>query len=145
MKKLFFALALALCLCGCAKQQFAHEETAQEEIIVEKKVIDLTEMNANMVYAEVMNMMNSPYEYRAKTVRVSGLLVAREEDGETKLACLILDAQECCQQGIEFLCENMTYPDDYPALGETITVEGVFSYYTDGASVNLLLQDALLF
>ena len=145
MKKLFFALALALCLCGCAKQQFALEETAQEEIVVEKKVIDLTEMNANMVYAEVMNMMNSPYEYRAKTVRVSGLLVAREEDGETKLACLILDAQECCQQGIEFLCENMTYPDDYPALGETITVEGVFSYYTDGASVNLLLQDALLF
>ena len=142
--KRFLVILTILSLCGCARKEFAREESVVVETSqIEAKVLDLTFMNANMVYAEVVNMLEKPYEYRAKRVRVNGLFVTRQENGETKCACLILDATECCSQGIEFICKDMVYPDDYPEPGAEITVEGVFDYYSDGTSINLRLKDAV--
>ncbi len=96
--------------------------------------IDLTQMNATMVYSEVYNMMSDPEPYRAKTVKMKGtcLMSTDENTGDHFFACLIKDATACCSQGIEFqLLGKKPVPEEYPAENSEITVQGVFDTYFD--------------
>lgn len=94
--------------------------------------IDLTVLNATMVYSQVYDMVVYPENYLGQTVKMNGQFAIYEGEERNYYACLIADATECCQQGIEFvLVGDPVYPDEYPELGTEITVTGVFDMYTE--------------
>lgn len=109
--------------------------------------VDLTRLSATMVYAEVYNMLTQPSEYMGKTIRMNGMEAIFYDEGMDKyyFACIILDATQCCSQGIEFeLTDDYTYPDDYPEDGTMITVTGVFDTYEEAGATYAVLRDAEL-
>lgn len=134
-KKLICAVLAALLtvvfifsVIGCGKDK----ETVQPAKTGEYDV-DLTTLSSTMVYSEVYNMMTEPDKYVGKTVRMNGSFAVYEGETQNYYACLISDAAACCSQGIEFVLDGEhSYPDDYPELGEEITVVGTFDkYYED--------------
>lgn len=109
--------------------------------------VDLTGRNANMVYAEVYNMMVKPEDYIGKTVKMKGKFAQYRDEatGKYYFACIISDAMACCSQGIEFvLTKKYKFPKDYPKEGETITVVGVFETYKEGKDTYSTLVNARL-
>jgi hypothetical protein len=94
--------------------------------------VDLTKMNANMIYSYIFEMIINPDEYVGKTIKVNGFFysVVDENTGERYFAVIIPDALACCKQGMEFkwLGEH-TYPADYPEENQEITITG--TYRTD--------------
>jgi len=98
--------------------------------------IDLTKMSSTMVYSEVYSMLMSPDDYIGKTIKMTG---------DKYFACVIQDATACCWQGMEFvLVDEYEYPNDYPELGEEITVTGVFDTYLEGKFRYCTVRDAVL-
>ncbi len=106
--------------------------------------IDLTQMNSNMVYAQVYDMINCSDNYLGKKVKVKGpFSYFKENDGREFFAVLINDATACCSQGIEFVLKGEhKYPDDYPALNTEITVTGEFNSYTENDATYCQLLNA---
>ena len=109
--------------------------------------VDLTNLNSNMVYSTVYSMVNSPGEYKGKTVKAQGTfdVFTDPKSGKLFYACVIADATACCSQGLEFVWKgDHSYPDDYPKVGEPITVGGVFGTYEDNGQTYCRLSDAEL-
>ena len=109
--------------------------------------IDLTKLTPNIVYAQVFDMVNEPDKYIGKRVRATGnfAYTADPETGGEYFAVFIADAAACCQQGLEFvLSGEHKYPDDYPKLESSITVEGVFNTYEENGWRYCQLKDASL-
>ena len=95
---------------------------------------DLTKLSSDLIYAEVYNMMIFPKEYIGRTVKVSGVFTVYYDEAKDKyhFACFVSDAAACCRQGIEFILEgDNVYPEDYPAEGAEITIQGVFGTYEE--------------
>ena len=60
-------------------------------------------------------------------------------------ACVIADATACCTQGIEFVLRGEhRYPQDYPPLGEEITVIGTFETHESDGIPGVRLAEAEL-
>jgi hypothetical protein len=109
--------------------------------------IDLTQMRGPMVYSQVFEMLSNPPLYRGKTVRMRGTygMYSDEETGKRYHACLISDAMACCQQGIEFAPTNaVVWPQDFPAPGSPIAVQGVFDTYEEKGQRFVYLRNAVL-
>ena len=107
--------------------------------------VDLTKLSSTLVYSEVYAMMTDPDAYRGKVVRMKGAFSVFEDNGNYYYACLVADATACCSQGIEFVTTRArTFPDDYPSLGEEVTVVGVFGTYQEGEVTYCQLADAEL-
>ena len=107
--------------------------------------VDLTRLNAIMVYSEVNNMMTTPEDYVGKKVRMRGKLAVYKYPERNYYTCIIADATACCQQGMEFLwAGNHKYPEDYPNEGDEITVTGVFDIYYEGDKKYCQLKDSSL-
>lgn len=113
--------------------------------------VDLTKLSSTMVYSEVYNMMYSPDDYVGKTIKMEGqfaIYQATDENGalipdQIYFVCVIADATACCSQGLEFvLAGEHTYPDDYPELGNEITVTGTFELYEEDGFQHCRLVDA---
>ena len=130
-------------------------ETGEREQIAdtaESTFVDLTALSSTMVYAEVFAMMSSPEDYVGKTVKMQGIFSKGQlyaagslNDGGTVFACVIQDATACCAQGIPFeLAGDHTYPQDYPELGDTITVVGTFEIHQQEGMEFCRLRDAEL-
>ena len=100
-----------------------------------------------MVYSTVYSMVNSPEEYKGKTVKAQGTfdVFTDPKSGTLFYACVIADATACCSQGLEFVRKgDHSYPGDYPKVGEPITVGGVFGTYDDNGQTYCRLSDAEL-
>ncbi|MBF1167583.1 MAG: hypothetical protein HXL96_05355 [[Eubacterium] sulci] len=99
--------------------------------------VDLNNLNANVVYAQVFQMMTEPDKFIGKRIRMSGQfnVYAAEEgnpSGVTEYyAIIIADAQACCQQGIEFVWPGHTYPDGFPEVKSNASVTGIFEVYEE--------------
>ena len=127
-------------------------ETAPSKDTAESTFVDLTALSSTMVYAEVFAMMSSPEDYVGKTVKMQGIFSKGQlyaagslNDGGTVFACVIQDATACCAQGIPFeLAGDRTYPQDYPELGDTITVVGTFEIHEQEGMEFCRLRDAEL-
>ena len=127
-------------------------ETAPTADTAESTLVDLTALSSTMVYAEVFAMMSSPEDYVGKTVKMQGIFSKGQlyaagslNDGGTVFACVIQDATACCAQGIPFeLAGDHTYPQDYPELGDTITVVGTFEIHQQEGMQFCRLRDAEL-
>ena len=127
-------------------------ETAPSKDTAESTFVDLTALSSTMVYAEVFAMMSSPEDYVGKTVKMQGIFSKGQlyaagslNDGGTVFACIVQDATACCAQGIPFeLAGDRTYPQDYPELGDTITVVGTFEIHEQEGMEFCRLRDAEL-
>ena len=127
-------------------------ETAPSKDTGESTFVDLTALSSTMVYAEVFAMMSSPEDYVGKTVKMQGIFSKGQlyaagslNDGGTVFACVIQDATACCAQGIPFeLAGDHSYPQDYPELGDTITVVGTFEIHQQEGMEFCRLRDAEL-
>ncbi|MBO4762748.1 MAG: hypothetical protein J5499_04925 [Lachnospiraceae bacterium] len=109
--------------------------------------VDLTQMSATMVYAEVYNIMVNPDRYIGKTIKADGEFAAYldESTGKMYYACIIKDATACCAQGLEFApADEKKYPDDFPAEGDEVCVVGVFDTYMEGEDTYGVLKDAIM-
>ncbi|MBQ6056265.1 MAG: hypothetical protein IJL34_01200 [Treponema sp.] len=148
------ALTIAAALTGCTKKDstqqaepltdtFIDEQTqiALEEIdkeLEEKQKamtategvdFDISVMNANMVYAQVFDMMMQPEVYKDKIIRISGdYYQLPDNKGKMTNAVIIRDALACCQQGMEFVWD---FGEAVPAQETPITVTGPFKITTD--------------
>ena len=128
------------------------EQTAPTAGTAESAFVDLTALSSTMVYAEVFAMMSSPEDYVGKTVKMQGIFSKGQlyaagslNDGGTVFACVIQDATACCAQGIPFeLAGDRSYPQDYPELGDTITVVGTFEIHQQEGMQFCRLRDAEL-
>lgn len=128
------------------------EQTAPTADTAESTFVDLTALSSTMVYAEVFAMMSSPEDYVGKTVKMQGIFSKGQlyaagslNDGGTVFACVIQDATACCAQGIPFeLAGDRSYPQDYPELGDTITVVGTFEIHQQEGMQFCRLRDAEL-
>ena len=126
-----------------AEPKEAAQETPQDEDID----VDLTVLSSTMVYSEVYNMMVKPDDYIGKTVKMTGMYSYYHDDatGNDYHACIIQDATACCAQGIEFTTtDEFKYPDDYPEMGDDVTVIGRFDIYYEGDFCFMTLLDARL-
>ena len=90
--------------------------------------LDLTQLSSTVVYAEVYNMLVDPENYTDRIVRMTGEYqeYTDEQTGELYHSCVIYDALACCQQGVEFVLSDGSYPEE----GTTITVVGRYETYT---------------
>jgi len=95
--------------------------------------VDLTVMNSQMVYSTVYDMVNNPDNYLGKTVRISGLFTYNyfEPTDKDYYYCIVPDATECCQQGIEFIWSGASSTSDYPEKNARITISGVYGSYDE--------------
>ena len=88
---------------------------------------DLTEMNSNMVYSQVFDMMIEPEIYDDKLIKMRGNFAlypnSPTANGGTSYAVIISDALACCQQGIEF---KYDFGEKLPKEGDIITVTGQY-------------------
>ena len=161
----YFAFIAALLLTGCGNTQkidnliAAQEQSADNSSSVPKPTVavpdasngeydvDLTELDSNMVYAQVYDMVFGETDYNGKLVRAKGTFdyYLDSQTNQEYFAVLITDATACCAQGIEFvLAGEHTYPDDYPELGSEIVIHGVFNTYEDETGAYVQLRDAVL-
>ena len=102
---------------------------------------DLTNMDSDMVYATVYQLMMDPSSYEGKTFRITGQYYTSHDDktGNTYEFCLIKDALACCAQGLEFVWGDGSHSaDEYPAQESEITVEGTVETYTEDGDSNTL-------
>ena len=99
--------------------------------------VDLNNLNANVVYAQVFQMMTEPDKFIGKRIRMScqfNVYAAQEGNpsGVTEYyAIIIADAQACCQQGIEFVWPGHTYPEGFPEVKSNASVTGIFEVYEE--------------
>ena len=117
------------------------KEPEQDEEKKSNVDYDLTQMNSDMVYAMVYQMMAVPEQYVGKTFRMDGIFYSSYYDttNQDYFYCVIQDALACCTQGIEFVWDDGShiYPDEYPEEAEEIIVEGTFETYTEEGDENL--------
>lgn len=144
MKRIIsLVLLCAALLCGCSGRNAA-------EFLTDEGVdLDLTRLSGTMVYAEVFNMRYEPEDYYGKVIRIQGLFSAYQnpETGEYYYNCIIPDATACCAQGIQFFPadEALTYPDDFPENGATVTVRGTYELLDENAYMGGLLDADMTF
>ena len=115
------ALILLLTACGQSAATFRLDEGLD---------LDLTKLSGTMVYSEVFNMRYEPDDYYGKCIRIRGLFsaVRNLDTGEYFYNCIIPDATACCSQGIQFIpADALSYPEDFPPEGSTVTVRGTFA------------------
>lgn len=116
------------------KEQAPTEETKEEntESSTDGKEFDydLTEMNADMIYATIYMVVSDPESYNGKKFRIYGNCYNfPTTDGKSMSHyCLIKDAMACCAQGLEFILKDP--PEKFPADDTPIIVEGELESYT---------------
>lgn len=132
-------LALALTFASCTKNSIQPKNQEQSEKNAGFSVdFDLTKMNANMVYAQVFNLMLEPQKFGGKTFKIKGNFIkVNGPDGQPSYAVIIKDALACCQQGLEF---KYDFAGKEPVVDQEITVIGKYTLTEtpDGFSHNYL-------
>lgn len=96
--------------------------------------IDISRMSGTMVYGQVYQMVMYPSKYLGKHIKMKGIFSSYyDEQLERRFyGCVIQDALACCSQGLAFeLAKPRKYPEQYPAEGDAIIVEGDFDYEKD--------------
>ena len=105
--------------------------------------IDLTQMNATMVFAEVSNIMYMPDDYIGKIIRMRGTASSATdpETGNTYHAVIIQDATACCASGLDYILLD---GQEYPADETDVTVTGEFELFEENDFFYGQLKDAIL-
>lgn len=132
---------------GPEDKDYIPEKSGKDSVDVD---YDLTDMNGDMVYAIVYQMMADPDTYIGKTFRIEGTYYAvyYEPTAKHYHYCIIQDALACCAQGMEFVWGDGShvYPDEYPEENAKIVVQGIFETYREDGDDYLYcrLKDATM-
>lgn len=129
---LLFTSVFAGC-SGKGNGENDNNKTAETVAVSQTVDLDLSQMNTTMVYSQLADMMENPDSYVGKTIKIAGQFTL-SENTETKQKyynVTVIDATNCCRQGLEFIWEDHKYPDDYPAVNSNIEVTGVFETYDE--------------
>ena len=147
MKKILAVtlIILSVVLVGCGDEKNsaleAEKISASKEVAVAKKIdVDLTKLSATMLYSEVFNIMQTPADFRGKTIKIRGKHMVSHDPQKNVYhhACVIYDATACCMQGMEFELVDGNYPPN----DSEITLIGRFDTYTIQKIDNPILRDA---
>ena len=125
----------------------ASEDSLPENLSNGEFDVDLTQLNSNMIYAQVYDMLENTEKYTGQTVRVQGTFNYYQDPTSKReyFAALVSDATACCAQGIEFVRKDEAhYPEDYPEQGTPIEISGTFYTYTEENQVFIELHDATM-
>lgn len=168
MKKLIASLLLisSVLFCSCSSKKQASDNMDQfspslssgqtltttttpatsDVFVVEEDFIDLSQMSATMVFAELYNVSIYPDSYAGKTLKMRGQFtsVYIEEEDTRYYACYVLDETGCCMQGFEFVADDLTFPDDYPEEGAYFTVTGTITLYEKDGQLYRHLTNATI-
>ena len=162
MKKFISLVLLTVFLTGCGSTDIAinpensqQSATESEKIMIDGETVpndlsndgfdyDLTDLNANMMYGQVFDMVTNPDKYMGKSFKIKGLFSYYQDPAKKQyFSVYIPDAGACCGQGIEFILKGEhKYPDDYPEAATEITVTGTFNAYEEYAATYCQLVDA---
>ena len=94
-------------------------------------LLDLTLLSPTMLYAEVGHINVAPEEYKGRVIRMTGTFAAHRARDGMQFVCNASDAAGCCLEPLEFvLKDERVWPDEYPAEGAVITVEGTLETYS---------------
>ena len=154
MKKRICSLSLliALLLTGCGDGQQAAAAVSETTAAVPETTeatknagrMDLSAMSTTMAMAQLTAMQNEPDSFLGQTIKMRGTFAVGYGETRNYYYCLIADATACCQQGLEFLWNGHTFPDDYPEPGSEIIIEGVFdTYLEDGYEYMQLINASM--
>lgn len=139
----FMILAVALLAgCGSAVDREAASTpapTPDADILPAQEVaaadpnffdVDLTGMNATMIYSCVFSIVNDPAEYIGQHFRIEGTYQTSSwsATGSTYHFVVVMDATACCAQGLEFMLDEGL---SYPAEGDQIELTGTFGSYEE--------------
>ena len=98
----------------------------------------LSDETIDAIYVALPNKLHYEYALKAlehgKHVILENPFTVYYDEAKDKyhFACFVSDAAACCRQGIEFILEgDNVYPEDYPAEGAEITIQGVFGTYEE--------------
>lgn len=131
--KRFVCVILLFCflsLCAC-------------DAVETKADIDLSVMSDTLAYSEIYLIQSDVDSYIGKTIRLTGFYDVMEAEERNYYACSVMDSTQCCSLGFVFLwAGDHAYPDDYPSVGDIITVTGVFDVYYEGEYQYCQLIDA---
>lgn len=95
---------------------------------------DLTKLGANLVYAELYNILAEAESHFGSVMRIKGKFDYYKDEEKNKIfyGVFITDATACCQQGLEFVPkEHYKFPEDYPKRGTWMVVTGEFQAYEE--------------
>ena len=140
MKKTFFILFTVwtlFALAACGGSQTGAKVTA------DGVDVDLTQMNATIMYAELSNIIYMPDDYVGKIIRMNGTVVS-SVDPETNItyhAVIIRDATACCASGLDYVLAD---GQEYPADETDVTVTGEFELYEEDGFFYCQLKDAII-
>ncbi len=121
---------------------------AELDALLGRPDIDLTVLNQTMMYSELYNMLTDPEPHEGKIVRIRGQFSAMQDPatGKQYFACGVSDLAGCCQVGLEFVtAEDLSFPEDYPELNDTIVVQGEYHAYMEGGVGYRTLLNATFF
>lgn len=143
-------LLLLLGMAACSGSKTGEEDAGKKNEKSSEECLDLTKMSSTAIFSEVSNMLTRPEDYVGRKVKIKGMfaVAANEKTGEYHFYCVVPDATQCCRQGLEFVWRGENkYPEDYPAEGIEVTVEGTFDVYKaseDDQGKYVRLKDANL-
>lgn len=98
---------------------------------------DLTQVNENVLFAQIGAMYGNPEDNIGKTVRVRGFFATIYDAASDtrKFVINIPDKNMCCQQTVEFIwAGEHEYPADYPAEGKQVEITACFAQYDDNGT-----------
>lgn len=104
--------------------------------------MDLSAMSATMCYSQVYEFYTNPAEYIDKTIKIKGLInkVIDPSTENTYYICSVMDATQCCTQGLEFIPDNWVKEYD----NTTQCVTGVFNTYIENGIMYCTLKNAII-
>ena len=132
---------------GSKSTSSASNKAQSKEKTYDKVDYDLTQMNSDMVYSTIYNMLNTPEDYLGKIVKVKGTMATfhDEQTDQYYYSCVIADAMACCSQGLEFIWGDGTHePSEYPEDGADLVVTGVFETYEENNVMYYRLNHATI-
>ncbi len=122
------------------------QETTEPPFYASDADYDITG-SATVAYAGLYALLYEPEEYVGKTVCMRGSFSTYEDpfSGERFYGCVLQDVTACCTLGMEFNpAEGFSFPEDFPANGEEITVFGTFDTYEKNGFTFCTLRNALV-
>ena|GEM_PF-6801916 len=100
---------------------------------------DLASLDGLMKYSAFINIVNDPYLYESKTLRIDGIndpYYLSEADKWYQF--LRIEGDVCCAEYMMFRTKDDSYPDDFPQGEAPLTVTGVLRNYHDTELGNLM-------
>jgi len=129
------SMIIIVLIAGCASGEASRNAAIDRDAV--HVDVDLTSLSATVLSAEMMNIIVNSQNYLGQTIRVSGTYdyVIHEPTGEFYHYIITVQGDECCREGFEIILNGDNIgPDDYPARGNPIQVDGVFSRYEGNAA-----------